>query len=123
MMAKASSIYLFIRIFAPQKHNMKAFGYVLALGAIILMGACTPNHTMPADWMAVDSLCAKDPEQAIGRLEQLALQVNPDNEWAWHRWQLLRIKAQDKADRPLASDSIIKKVVALLSGSHLPRTA
>jgi len=112
MMAKASSIYLFIRIFAPQKHNMKAFGYVLALGAIILMGACTPNHTMPADWMAVDSLCAKDPEQAIGRLEQLALQVNPDNEWAWHRWQLLRIKAQDKADRPLASDSIIKKVVA-----------
>ena len=80
------------------------------------MGACKPNHTIQADWIAMDSLCAQDPEQAIGRLEQMALQVNPDNEWAWHRWQLLRIKAQDKADRPLVSDSIIKKVVAYFDG-------
>ena len=98
--------------FCAMKKNI--FPFFLTL---VILLACQPNSDVHSEWIAIDSLCVANPEQAISQLEQMALKVNSKDEWAWHRWQLLRIKAQDKADRPLTTDSIIKTVVSYFDKS------
>ena len=60
--------------------------------------------------MLADSLCSSDPERAVTLLNSLEPIVQQD-EHTLRLWQLLCIKAQDKADKPLTSDSIIQEVV------------
>ena len=59
-----------------------------------------------------DSLCCIEPEAAITMLQSMEQTVEKEGEHALRRWQMLCIKAQDKAYKPLTTDSIIKEVVA-----------
>ncbi|MBQ9641777.1 MAG: hypothetical protein IJV06_09520 [Bacteroidaceae bacterium] len=59
-----------------------------------------------------DSLCCTEPEAATTMLQSMEQTVEKEGEHALRRWQMLCIKAQDKAYKPLTTDSIIKEVVA-----------
>ncbi len=68
--------------------------------------------TVMAALERADSLCCTEPEAATTMLQSMEQTVQKEGEHALRRWQMLCIKAQDKAYKPITTDSIIKKVVA-----------
>jgi len=80
--------------------------------SIVCLVACQTEPALKAELECADSLCMVAPNEAGVLLDSLKGYVWQESEHTLRLWQLLRIKAQDKADRPLTSDTIIKKVVA-----------
>lgn len=100
---------------------MKQTLFPLFLLSIILWGACKQNSALTKELEYADSLCCVEPEKAIVLLDSLGQDVQNADEHTQRLWQMLCIKAQDKADRPLTSDSIIKNVVAYFDKHGTPK--
>ena len=91
---------------------MKSFSllFILLLGVFVL--SCNQNKSEQlATLLYADSLCSSNPRQAIRLLKSLEAVAQKEDEHTLRLWQMLCIKAQDKADMPLTSDSIIQEVV------------
>lgn len=96
--------------FVPlQKKQMKRRNSHLILLIPILFTACH-NSSLIETLDYIDSLCNVRPDSAVIMLDSIGEYVLNENENVIHWWQLLSIKSQDRTDRPLVSDSIIKKV-------------
>lgn len=74
--------------------------------------SCGPDSSVIKALERADSLCLIKPKAAVSMLDSLEGVVQGESEGILRWWQLSTIKAQDKADLPLITDSIIKEVVA-----------
>lgn len=87
----------------------------LCITIIILftLVSCHPNDTeYPEELRRADSLCSVQPDSALLLLEQFGKNIDNEEEATQRYYQLLTIKAQDKALIPYTSDSLIKELVA-----------
>lgn len=75
------------------------------------------NRLILSQLDAADSLCSVDPNKASLLIKSLEADVTKSQNSNYYRWLLLNIKATDKADMPLTSDSIMKKVVEFYQSS------
>ncbi|MBP3830590.1 MAG: hypothetical protein ILA06_09930 [Bacteroidaceae bacterium] len=73
--------------------------------------SCRPDFSVITALERADSLCLIKPKAAVSMLDSLESIVYGRDEKILRWWQLLTIKARDKADLPLTTDSIIRKVV------------
>lgn len=87
----------------------------ICISIIILLSivSCHPNSTdYPEELRRADSLCSVLPDSALLLLEQFVKNMDNEEEATQQYYQLLTIKAQDKALIPYTSDSLIKELVA-----------
>ena len=88
---------------------------LLSVILIILFMACGRDLAMEKELKQIDSLCLVEPEKAVGLLSSIGLHIQHEDEHTLRLWQMLCIKAHDKADMPIDADSIysiINNVVA-----------
>ena len=79
---------------------------------LLLLSACGRHHVYSPSLQRADSLCSVRPDSALALLQQLSSQMPsaPEPDRMFH--QLLRIKAADKADRPITQcDSTILRLI------------
>ena len=100
---------------------MKQTLFSLFILSAIFLGACKHESALTKELEYADSLCCVEPETAIILLDSLEHKIQSTDEHTLRLWQLLCIKAQDKADHPLTSDSIIKNVVAYFDKHGTPK--
>lgn len=89
---------------------MKQIFNLAILLLLISLYSCT-EYSFPQVLAAVDSLTYTLPDSAITMLKHLETQMAREPEAVQMYCHLLRIKADDKAYRPLTSDSVILHVV------------
>lgn len=94
---------------------------------LILLLACfygCGNKPYPRTMQIADSLVNTYPDSALALLEQLTGSIERESEATQMYYQLLTVKAKDKAYKPHTSDSIIKQVVSYYEiqkdKAHLP---
>ena len=75
------------------------------------------NRLIVSQLDAADSLCSVDPNKASLLIKSLEADVTKSQNSNYYRWLLLNIKATDKADIPLTSDSIIKDIVSFFDAN------
>lgn len=93
----------------------------ICIAIIILLSivSCHPNSTdYPEELRRADSLCSVLPDSALLLLEQFGKNIDNEEEATQRYYQLLTIKAQDKACIPHTSDSLIKKLVTYYEKSN-----
>lgn len=97
----------------------------IATTALTLSVAISCSQKKPSDRLGLerlDSLCDSIPKEVISRLD--SIKDIPMTETERHRYDLLLIKAKDKAYIPHTSDSLVLDVIKYYSGIenniHLP---
>ena len=75
-----------------------------------LLASCRPGH-YPQSLLVADSLCAAHPQRALEWLDSLRPRMEQERKGVRMYYDLLCIKAQDKAYIPHASDSLILSVL------------
>ena len=75
-----------------------------------LLASCRPVH-YPQSLLVADSLCAAHPQRALEWLDSLRPRMEQERKDVRMYYDLLCIKAQDKAYMPHASDSLILSVL------------
>ncbi|MBR5730213.1 MAG: hypothetical protein IKX61_08440 [Prevotella sp.] len=90
---------------------MKRASWILLLVTVLLLCACR-HHSYSPRLLEADSLCSVCPDSALALLKQLSSQMPTAPEPDRMYYELLCIKAADKADRPITqSDSAILLLV------------
>lgn len=112
MIPNGTKVWAFICTFAPNKsHKMNKILFFISVFVISVISSCSHEYPVAAELERADSLCLVRPRAAITLLDSLDLFVQNTDEGILRWWQLLTIKARDKADLPMASDSLIKVIV------------
>ena len=75
-----------------------------------LLASCRPGH-YPQALLVADSLCAAHPQRALEWLDSLRPRMEQERKGVRMYYDLLCIKAQDKAYMPHTSDSLIQAVL------------
>ena len=75
-----------------------------------LLASCRPVH-YPQSLLVADSLCAAHPQRALEWLDSLRPRMEQERKGVRMYYDLLCIKAQDKAYMPHTSDSLIQAVL------------
>ena len=75
-----------------------------------LLASCRPVH-YPQSLLVADSLCAAHPQRALEWLDALRPRMEQERKGVRMYYDLLCIKAQDKAYIPHTSDSLIQAVL------------
>lgn len=82
------------------------------LTAIFMLFACRPTpDTCLQELDRIDSLTTVDAQRSIVVLDSLQPQIADEDSSTWAYYQLLKIKAQDRALIPHTSDAVILKVI------------
>lgn len=77
---------------------------------VLLITACTQDHSL-ARMEQIKALGDQDPNQALAMLDSLEVAVRGENEYIKNKYDLLRIRLNDKAYKVPTSDIMIKKLV------------
>lgn len=91
---------------------MKFLLKILFFTFAICLSSCQHVVQYPAELLIADSLCFSNPDSAMVYLEGLSVDIPNYREPAQRYYQLLTIKAQDKAFISHTSDSLILDVVS-----------
>ena len=88
--------------------------YLSVVAALLLMASCTQGRVeYPAEFALADSLATfGEANRSVNILEEISSKISTFTETERHRYDLLCIKAADKADMPLPYDSLILDVIA-----------
>ena len=89
------------------KRNVLAY----LLLSIVLLTACERHYDYPHELLSVDSLCEVCPDSALLCLKAISSQMEQSPEPVRRYYQLLTVRAADKAYIPHTSDSLILQVV------------
>ncbi len=79
--------------------------------AAILTMACSRSYRYPHQLIEADSMTIDAPDSAIAMLERLAPEMEKEDEHVRMYYRLLKIKAEDRAYRPITGDTAITKIV------------
>lgn len=90
---------------------MKAFKTILYFALLLLALDSCSNHPFPRALQVADSLTYCHPDSAVALLQQMKESILAEPEATQMRYNLLCIKAQDKAYITHTSDSLIQQVV------------
>lgn len=90
---------------------MKAFKTILYFALLLLALDSCSNHPFPRALQVADSLTYCQPDSAVALLRQMKESILAEPEATQMRYNLLCIKAQDKAYITHTSDSLIQQVV------------
>ena len=86
------------------KHPLVFLFYVFVCFALV---SCRQATQYPACLQEADSLAYINPDSAVALLQSVEAEMSASTPAVRHRYDLLTLKAQDKADLPLTSDSLI----------------
>ena len=84
---------------------------LLLLLLLVVGTGCSHNPQYPAVLETADSLSYVNPDSAVALLQNVEAEMSASSPAVHHLYDLLTIKAQDKADLPLTSDSLILDVL------------
>mgnify|MGYP003314410296 FL=1 len=89
---------------------------LLIIFSILLLAACTNSalRTQHSQLAKADSLCSVQPDSALALLSQLESEMQQADKATRMYYQLLCIKASDKAYITHTSDSLIQEVLQYL---------
>ena len=90
---------------------MKKTLFFIPVLVMSVISSCRHEYSVVAELERADSLCLVRPRTAVALLDSIEDLVQDADEKILRWWQLSTIKAQDKADFPLVSDSLIKVIV------------
>jgi hypothetical protein len=90
---------------------MKKHGLIYLLLPLLLLTACGRHYDYPHELLAADSLCEVSPDSALLCLQDMSTQMLQGPEPVRRYYQLLTIRAADKAYIPHTSDSLILQLV------------
>lgn len=79
--------------------------------AAILTMACSRSYRYPHQLIEADSMTIDAPDSAIAMLERLAPEMEKEEEHVRMYYRLLKIKAEDRAYRPITGDTAINTIV------------
>lgn len=70
------------------------------------------HHLLPDVLQQIDSLCSTDPQRAMHMLDSVSPLLNKNDKYVQVKFDLLKVKARDKADLPLEQNPRMEKVAA-----------
>ena len=97
--------------YAPARLGKRTKLTVALAVLFFLLASCRPVH-YPQALLVADSLCAAHPQRALEWLDSLRPRMEQERKGVRMYYDLLCIKAQDKAYMPHTSDSLIQAVLA-----------
>lgn len=102
--------YLFLpRILGSLFMKKHIFWYFSALMILSLM-ACTKDESLRV-MEQIKIIGDTDPNKALSMLDSLEVEIGGKNDYVCHKYNLLRIRLNDKAGKEPTSDIMIKKLV------------
>ena len=94
------------------KHiKFTSLSLLIALLICAVISSCSHNPQYPAVLETADSLSYVNPDSAVALLRSVEAEMTASTPAVHHLYDLLTIKAQDKADLPLTSDSMILDIL------------
>lgn len=90
---------------------MRVMKKYLCLLVLLMVFACQHHYQYPLVLQEADSLCVAKPDSAIALLKSISTEMLQAPEYVQKRYQLLTIKANDKAYITHTSDSLILSLV------------
>ena len=78
---------------------------------VLLFASCRRSPQYPAVLETADSLAYVCPDSSVALLRSVEAEMSASTPALRHRYDLLTLKAQDKADLPLTSDSLILDIL------------
>ena len=90
---------------------MRAMKKYLCLFVLLMVVGCQHHYQYPPILQEADSLCVAQPDSAIALLKSISTEMQQAPEYVQKRYQLLTIKANDKAYITHTSDSLILSLV------------
>lgn len=100
---------------------MKSISASIFLAIAICLSSCQHIVQYPAELLIADSLCSCNPDSAMNYLEGLSSSMQINREPLQRYYQLLTIKAQDKAYITHTSDSLILDIVKYYEDGGNPK--
>ena len=97
----------------PEKNAIFSIAYFL-LAAVLQIGglsSCGSQPQYPAVLETADSLAYVNPDSAVALLRNVEAEMSASQPAVRHFYDLMTLKAQDKADLPLTSDSLILDIL------------
>lgn len=78
----------------------------------LLMMSCSNTNYNPLDKMEqIKKIGNENPQQALAMLDSIELEIRDENSYTKNKYDLLRIRLNDKANNPPISDIMIKRLV------------
>ena len=77
---------------------------------ILIMAACSNHHTLDK-LEQIKAVGNHEPEKALMMLDSLEIDVRGESDYVKHKYDLLKIRLNDKADKAHSSDIMIKQLV------------
>ena len=84
---------------------------IVCLIAILLMASCSGKGILEK-MEQIKTMGNHDPEKALVMLDSLEIEVRSAGDYAKHKYDLLRVRLNDKADHQPSSDIMIKELMA-----------
>ena len=97
----------------PEKNAIFSIAFFL-LAAVLQIGgfaSCGSQPQYPAVLETADSLAYVNPDSAVALLRSVEAELSASQPAVRHFYDLMTLKAQDKADLPLTSDSLILDIL------------
>ena len=86
------------------------FSGIVFVFAVLLLAACSRDRSL-GRMEQIKALGDRNPNQALAMLDSLEVVVRGENEYVKSKYDLLRIRLNDKAYKTPTSDIMIKKLV------------
>lgn len=80
------------------------------LFAMLLLASCSKDNSLEK-MEQIKMIGNKDPNKALVMLDSLDTEIKGESDYAIHKYELLRVRLNDKADNIPSSDSLIKKQI------------
>ena len=97
----------------PEKNAIFSIAYFLLAAVLQIAGlaSCGSQPQYPAVLETADSLAYVNPDSAVALLRSVEAEMTASQPAVRHLYDLMTLKAQDKADLPLTSDSLILDIL------------
>ncbi len=97
----------------PEKNAIFSIAYFLLAAVLQIAGlaSCGSQPQYPAVLETADSLAYVNPDSAVALLRSVEAEMSASQPAVRHFYDLMTLKAQDKADLPLTSDSLILDIL------------
>ncbi len=97
----------------PEKNAVFSIAYFLLAAVLQIAGlaSCGSQPQYPAVLETADSLAYVNPDSAVALLRSVEAEMTTSQPAVRHFYDLMTLKAQDKADLPLTSDSLILDIL------------
>lgn len=86
------------------------FIQIVCATCLCLLFSCSDKHDL-GDYEKIKVIGDEDPNQALVMLDSLEIKIREMGEYAKHKYDLLRIRLNDKAYNVATSDLMIKKLL------------